>query len=144
TKGQILDLYLNDIYFGHGLYGIDTAARSYFGVPASKLTLNQAATLAGTIAAPGAFDPVVHPKASRARRNQVLERLAQIRCVRHVGCIRPDRMKVLEKKPLRLARTAGEIPQPKNPFFVQYITGQILGDANGEFDSLGSTYHQRK
>src|SRR6266540_257078 len=89
SKNQILALYLNDIYFGHGLYGIETAAQSYFGVPASRLTLTQATLLAGIIAAPGKFDPVKHPKAAMDRRNQVLERLAKIRCVPQVGCVNP-------------------------------------------------------
>jgi penicillin-binding protein 1A len=144
TKNQILSLYLNDVYFGNGLYGIGTAAQSYFGVPASDLTMVQAATLAGVIAAPGTFDPVTHPTAALARRNQVLQRLADIRCVSHIGCVNPSRMLKLQQKPLGLVPTAGEVPPPRNPFFVQYITGQILNNTSGEFDALGSTYQERK
>src|SRR5207247_9504275 len=47
-------------------------------------------------------------------------------------------------KPLGLAPTAGHVPPPRNPFFVQYITGQILDNTSGEFDALGSTYQERK
>jgi len=144
SKNQILSLYMNDVYFGNGLYGIDTAAQSYFGVPASQLTMVQAATLAGVIAAPGAFDPVANPQAALARRNQVLRRLAQIRCISHVGCVNPARMLKFQQKPLGLVPTAGQVPPPKNPFFVQYITGQILNNQSGEFDALGSTYQERK
>ena len=144
SKNQILSLYLNDIYFGNGLYGIDTAAQSYFGVPASQLNIVQAATLAGVIAAPGAFDPIAHPNAALARRNQVLRRLAQIKCISHVGCVNPERLLRFQQKPLGLAPNAGQVPTPKNPFFVQYITGQILNNESGEFDALGSTYQQRK
>ena len=132
SKNQILDLYMNEIYFGHGLYGIDTAAQGYFGVPASKLTLTQAATIAGIVAAPGSFDPIANPKAALARRNQVLARLATIRCVPHVGCVNPARMQKLQSKPLGLASNAGKPPPAHNPFFVQYITGRILRDADGE------------
>ena len=75
---MILDEYLNDIYYGHGLYGIETASQSYFGKHAAHLTLAQAAMLAGVIAAPGRFDPILHPEASRGRRNQVLQRMTAI------------------------------------------------------------------
>ena len=138
SKQEILELYLNDIYFGHGLYGIETAAQSYFGKHAAHLTLAQAALLAGVIAAPGRFDPIVHPHAALARRNQVLERMATIHW------ITPSKAAKAEGQPLELVPGAGNASKPKNPFFVQYITGQILADANGEFDALGSTYQDRK
>ncbi|MFN2545252.1 MAG: transglycosylase domain-containing protein [Actinomycetota bacterium] len=138
TKHEILELYLNDIYFGHGLYGIETAAESYYSKHASNLTLAQAATLAGLIAAPGRFDPISHPRSALARRNQVLRRMEAIHW------IDPQHAEVAEAKPLGLADTAGDKPEPTNPFFVQYITRQILQNHDGEFDSLGPTYKERK
>jgi membrane peptidoglycan carboxypeptidase len=138
TKHEILELYLNDIYFGHGLYGIETAAESYFGVHASHLTLAQSATIAGLIAAPGRFDPIDHPRSSLDRRNQVLNRMAAIHW------INTDRALQAEAQPLGLVSNAGAIPEQKNPFFVQYITRKILANENGEYDALGKSYKERK
>ena len=71
-KSQIFELYLNQAYFGYQVYGIGTAADYYFGVPASKLTLAQAALLAGMLQAPVDYDPIKHPDAAIARRDIVL------------------------------------------------------------------------
>ena len=65
TKDQILALYLNDVYFANGVYGIGTAADFYFHVPASRLKLTQAAMLAGLIRSPNYYDPLVHPVKAR-------------------------------------------------------------------------------
>jgi penicillin-binding protein 1A len=72
TKDEILELYLNHIYFGEGAYGIEAASQHYFGVPAAKLTLAQAATLAAIPRAPSFYDPRRHPENARARRDLVL------------------------------------------------------------------------
>jgi 1A family penicillin-binding protein len=72
TKDQIFELYLNDVYFGHGAYGVGTAAEYYFHTSAAKLTLPQAALLAAQISAPAFYDPVTHPKAALEQRNIVL------------------------------------------------------------------------
>jgi len=75
TKQQILERYLNIAYFGDGAYGVGTAAQHYFGVPVSKLNLQQAAMLAGLVQSPGAYDPTVHPEAAHARRDTVLAQM---------------------------------------------------------------------
>ena len=72
SKQEVLEAYLDLVYFGHGLYGIDAAARGYFGVAPSSLTLSQASVLAGVIHAPTADDPLQHPLAARERQAQVL------------------------------------------------------------------------
>ncbi len=72
TKSQILQNYLNTVYFGNGAYGAEAAAQSYFGVPVNELNLAQAATLAGTIRAPSTLDPLRYPKAALERRAVVL------------------------------------------------------------------------
>ena len=77
-KDTILEHYLNSVYLGEGAYGIQAAARRYFGIDAADLTLNQAATLAGIIPAPERFDPLDHPVVARARRDLVLERMAEL------------------------------------------------------------------
>jgi penicillin-binding protein 1A len=88
SKAKILTQYLNSIYFGNGAYGIESAARTYFGrdhpgcgtrdVPCvSVLRPEEAALLAGIVANPSGFDPVAHPVAARQRRDLVLERMFQ-------------------------------------------------------------------
>src|SRR5206468_3683090 len=72
SKDQILTAYLNTIYFANGAYGVERAARTYFGHDALKLTLPEAALLAGIPADPSRYDPVAHPRAATARRATVL------------------------------------------------------------------------
>ena len=77
TKEQILEGYLNDISFGHGYYGIESAAQHYFGKSATRLSLAEAATLAAMPKGPAIYDPVIHPDRARERRNTVLALMAQ-------------------------------------------------------------------
>jgi penicillin-binding protein 1A len=72
SKDRILTAYLNTIYFGNGAYGIQRAAQTYFRTTAKKLTLPQAALLAGLPADPSGYDPVTSPRAARGRRLEVL------------------------------------------------------------------------
>ena len=73
TKPQILELYLNKVYFGDGRYGVEAAARGYFGKPASDLTVAEAATLAGLVKSPSTYAPTVSVARATARRNVVLQ-----------------------------------------------------------------------
>ena len=76
-KETILAKYLNTVYFGHGAYGIEAAAQTYFGVPARRLTVSQSATLAGILTAPEAYDPIDHPFDAKFRRDFALDRMVQ-------------------------------------------------------------------
>jgi len=138
SKDQILELYLNDIYLGNGVYGIGTAALYYYGIPAKKLNLNQAATLAGMIQAPESYNPIDHPKAAVARRNIVLDRMAALGWV--------DQAKIDQTKAahIKLPKDAGKVSKQGNPFFVTYIVRQILSNANNQFDAFGKTVNERK
>ncbi len=78
TRPQLLAAYLNVAYFENQAYGVQIAAERYFAVSARHLDLPQAALLAGLVENPSAYDPVVHPRAARARRNVVLGRMAQL------------------------------------------------------------------
>ena len=82
TKDQILEKYLNIAYFGAGAYGVEAAAKRFFGVTAAELNLPQAATLAGAVQDPNSTDPNLGKK-NRAllldRRNVVLNRMAELR-----------------------------------------------------------------
>ena len=72
TKDEILEMYLNYVYFGGGYYGVEAAARGYFGVSASELTIAESAQLAGILKSPARFAPHLNPEASVGRRNVVL------------------------------------------------------------------------
>ena len=72
SKAQILEAYLNQLDFGHGWFGIDAAARHYFGVGAAQLTLAQAATLAALPKSAPIYDPIRHPDRAKVRRDLVL------------------------------------------------------------------------
>lgn len=76
TKRQILKRYLNLVYFGHDIYGVERAAEFYFGTTAKELSLAQAATLAGMLQSTARFDPYVHPKEVISRRNIVLDTIS--------------------------------------------------------------------
>ena len=75
SKNEILYLYLNQIYFGSGAWGIDEAARTYFGKPGTELTVSEAALLAGLPQRPSAYSPFVNPELSESRRKYVLRRM---------------------------------------------------------------------
>lgn len=77
TKDEILELYLNTIYFGHGAYGIKDAARTYFGKDVKDLDLSQCAMLAGLPQAPSVYDPLIHPEEGGRRMVVVLTLMAQ-------------------------------------------------------------------
>ena len=78
SKEQILELYMNRIYFGSGLYGVEAASQSYFGCPASDMDLSQAALLAGLIRSPNRFSPLNNMDASITQRNVVLGRMVEL------------------------------------------------------------------
>src|SRR6266700_1862303 len=79
TKQQILELYLNRIYFGTGCYGVETASQAYFGKNASKLNLSEAALLAGLIRSPNRFSPLKNPEGSAIQREAVLDRMVALK-----------------------------------------------------------------
>ena len=74
-KRGVLERYLNTVYFGHGAYGVATAAETYFAKPLAELTLDQAALLAGLIRGPNLDDPIARPERATARRAVVLDRM---------------------------------------------------------------------
>jgi penicillin-binding protein 1A len=111
-KDQILGLYLNQIYFGNGATGIAAAARHYFGIPASELTLPKATLLAGMVKAPSHYDPREEPEAAKERRDLVL------RLMGRAGFLDPDEVRAaqesaIEVVPAERAVDVGEaLPAP--------------------------------
>ncbi|MBA3578413.1 MAG: PBP1A family penicillin-binding protein [Gemmatimonadaceae bacterium] len=101
TKQQILEAYLNQIDFGHGWFGIESAARHYFGKPAARLTIAEAATLAAVPKGPAVFDPLRNPDRVRNRRNVVLRLMLEQRY------ISPGDARAAQASPLSLAPNQG-------------------------------------
>ena len=97
-KDQILEMYLNTVYFGSGYYGLETAARGYFGVSASELTLDQAALLAGILKSPARFSPNRRPEAAVGRRGVILHLMATY------GMISEAEADEVAARPLRLKK----------------------------------------
>jgi penicillin-binding protein 1A len=125
SKDRILATYLNDIYFGQQAYGIQAAAKAYFGVDAKDLSLEQAALLAGLPQAPSAYDPVNRPDAAKARRAEVLQAMLE------AGDISHARYRQALRAPLglhpRAARgLAGE------SYLTDYITNQLVNEYGAE------------
>jgi penicillin-binding protein 1A len=79
TKQQILELYINRIYFGSGCYGVETASQAYFGKNSAKLNLSEAALLAGLIRSPNRFSPLKNPEGAAIQRNTVLDRMVDLK-----------------------------------------------------------------
>jgi len=78
SKDRILEMYLNQIYFGHGAFGVEAAARTYFGKSASELGLPESALLAALPRAPSTYSPFDHPEQARRRRAHVLNRMMDV------------------------------------------------------------------
>ncbi|HJT02536.1 MAG TPA: penicillin-binding protein, partial [Pseudonocardiaceae bacterium] len=83
SKDEILARYLNIVFFGHNAYGVASAARTYFNTTPDKLTLTQAALLAGMVRSTNEYDPVEHPEQALARRNVVLDEMANVGSITH-------------------------------------------------------------
>jgi penicillin-binding protein 1A len=119
SKNEILQNYLNTIYFGNGSYGIERAARTYFGHSAAKLTLAESALLAGIPEDPSRFDPIANPAQARERRTQVLRlmldqgRITAADFRRAVAAPMP--------KHVRLGSTQGLAP-----YFGEYVKQQLI------------------
>jgi membrane peptidoglycan carboxypeptidase len=122
SKEEILELYLNEVYFGRGVYGIGTAAEYYFGTTPRRLTLPQAAMLAGLISAPETYSPVNDKPAAISRRNVVIDRMAAL------GMITAVQAAKAKGVPLGLDITEVGNQAARFPFFVEYLKHQILRD----------------
>jgi penicillin-binding protein 1A len=137
TKDQILEHYLNQAYFGEGVYGIATAAQHYFGNKSIKyVSLAEAAALAGTINSPERNKPTA-PKANKLRRNLVLDRMQEL------GLATPRQVAGAKKAKVRVKRYT---PPRRQPYFERYIVDQLLNDRryNKALGKVGSDERMRK
>jgi penicillin-binding protein 1A len=122
SKKQILEIYLNDVYFGRGVYGMGTAAEYYFDRPAKRLRLHEAAMIAGLIAAPETYTPVNDRRAARQRRDAVIRRMLDL------GWVTDQRAAKALRRPLGLDITPVGDEHARYPFFVEFLKAQILSD----------------
>jgi penicillin-binding protein 1A len=117
TKDEILERYLNIIYFGSGAYGIQAAAHTYFGTDVDHLTIGQAAMLAGLPAAPSDYSPFVSLDRARERQAHVLDRMVAS------GFITQDQADGERARPLGLiAEKTDGLQSYKYPYFTTYVT----------------------
>ncbi|WP_326855795.1 transglycosylase domain-containing protein [Actinocrinis sp.] len=139
SKDQILERYLNLVYFGNGSYGVEAAAERYFSTTANKLTPPQAAMLAAIVNSPTEFDPFAHPTDTMTRRNIVLQDMANP----SLNYITPAQAAQYEKQPLGLKPTtphSGCIEaQGSAQFFCNYVYESFLADP-----AYGKTVDDRK
>jgi penicillin-binding protein 1A len=116
TKEEILNLYLNHIFLGHGAYGVEAAAQEYFSKHVEDLNLAESAILAGLPKAPSRYDPYLHPRRAKERQAYVLRRMAE------VGFISKEQEEAAYRQPLRL--------KPYRPEWIKdcgYFTEQVRG-----------------
>ncbi|MEV7927208.1 transglycosylase domain-containing protein [Kitasatospora sp. NPDC088779] len=126
SKDQILTNYLNITFFGEKAYGIESAARRYFGVHAKDLTLPQAALLAGLVQSPTGYDPTVNPTAAKDRRDTVLRKMAEY------GHITKEQAQQAIATPLGLNVQAPQqgciLAKQGEGFFCDYVRQTVLTD----------------
>jgi penicillin-binding protein 1A len=113
SKDRLLELYLNQIYLGHGAYGVEAASRTFFGKSVTDLTLPEAALLAALPRAPASYSPFDHPDLARRRRTHVLARMAE-----H-GYLAPPEAKRLGDAPLGLVSV--ERRRTTGRYFYEYL-----------------------
>ena len=124
TKNEILELYLNQVYFGSGAYGVESAAKIFFGKSAKDLNLSECALVAGMPKSPSRYSPLVNPDLAIKRRNTVLRQM------RDTGII-PDTIYQQAVKEALYTDSRRSSPS-KAPYFVEYVKSSLE-------DELGST-----
>ena len=121
-KDQILELYLNQVYWGHNTYGVQTAAQTYFAKPASDLNLAESAMMAGLIQSPEALSPLVDLKAATRRQHDVLHRMVELKW------ITPQEEAAARKQPIKLGKRtsfqSSEMP---------YVTDAVVEELTKKF-----------
>lgn len=131
SKEEILERYLNSVYFGEGAHGAATAAQRYFGKDVSGLTLGEAALLAGQIANPATFSPFRDRERAAARRDHALNRMVS------EGFVTDDEADAARKEPL--PRTLHKLPAQPEDYFAEEVRRRLMKD-----ERLGATRADRR
>lgn len=119
TKEQILEMYLNQVFWGKNTNGAETASQNYFGKSAADLTLGEAAMLAGTIQAPSAFNPVDNYPESKKRQGLVLDRLVEI------GWSTPAEVKAAKAQKITIRKQGISYEASRVPYVSQAVTAEL-------------------
>lgn len=119
TKEEILEFYLNVVYFGRGSYGISSAAQEYFGKTPADLTIPEAAMLVALLKGPAYYDPARHPERALARRNLVIGQMLKY------GYITQDIADQAKAEPIQLKATDGVTRTGIAPHFVEHIRQRL-------------------
>jgi len=135
TKNQILEGYLNLVYYGGQAYGVEAAARHFFGVSAAALNLPQAATLAGLVQSPSLTDPISNPARALSRRNVVLDRMHTLKVITDKAWIDAKATKMVTHS-LPAQNSCALSPYP---YFCTYVTAWLE-----QLPALGKTTAERK
>jgi penicillin-binding protein 1A len=117
SKDRILEMYLNQIYFGHGAFGVEAAARTFFGKSVTELSLGDATLLAGLPKAPSTYSPFEHPEAAKRRRATVLARMVD------VGSLAPPQAKKASDTALGLIPP--ERRRTTSQYYLEYVQQQL-------------------
>jgi membrane peptidoglycan carboxypeptidase len=136
TKDEILERYLNIAYYGQGAYGVEAAARNFFSVKASELTLPQAAMLAGLVQNPDTNNPVRNPSAAMERRDVVLNRMAELKLISLEQAKEAKKVGFDEDK---VKKTRNGCVGTRYPFLCDYVRRTLLNTR-----SLGKTEDERE
>ncbi len=118
SKDKILEMYLNTIYFGHGAYGVSTAAETFFGKPLSAITAPEAAVLAGVVKSPANYSPYLQPASAKRRRDTVLMQMRDqgyLKTAEYAAAIATPIAVVPLKRGSKVA-----------PYFVEYVRDQLV------------------
>ncbi|MCB0967316.1 MAG: transglycosylase domain-containing protein [Ilumatobacter sp.] len=134
SKEEILERYLNTVFFGQNSYGIGAAAETYFGKPVQELTFIESAFLAGLVQAPSSYDPINNPEQSRVRFLQVLERLEDDELITPEERDEVEESFVLPERVRRRPEAATE-----RTYFTEALRDYLLNRS----DILGETYEER-
>ena len=118
SKKQILSLYLNRVYFGEGAYGIEAASQRYFNEPASKLTVGEAALLAGLMKGPSRYSPVSATDRAERRATVVLDKMVE------THAITPQQRDAAFAQPVRVSAT---LANQNAQYFVDWVDAQVRG-----------------
>lgn len=120
TKDEILELYLNQIYFGQGAYGVQAAAQTYFGKNVEDLSLQECAMLAGIPKSPNYYSPLNNFKASNERKGIVLDQMEKYRYIDNAA------KQAAKKAEIKLAKHTAAKDTPHASYFIDYITQQLI------------------
>jgi penicillin-binding protein 1A len=127
TKAEILSRYLSSVYFGDGVFGLRGAAQHYFAKPPEKLTLGEAAMLAGLVKAPSALNPADHPQAALKRQRVVLAAMVETKAITEAQAQRARRVRIRTAEPLPVGGYFADwaAPQLKQALDPQYGRMQV-------------------